>query len=86
MPPLNLTDSLIADDPEPDAARVIRDSLDSSLDEEDFQRLENLMNSKEPLPNPFVTEQPTPNTMKQLDISGALVHSATPNQVHRFVM
>ena len=86
MPKLALTDSLVADDPDPDAARVVHDSLDSSMDEEDFQRLENLMNSKQPLPNPFQPDKPTPNTLNELSISLALVESATPRPIYRYAL
>lgn len=86
MPKLALTDSLVADDPDPDATRVVHDSLDSSMDEEDFERLQNLMNSKQPLPNPFQPEKPTPNTLNELSISLALAQSATPRPIYRFVL
>ena len=81
VPPLKLTDSLVADDPEPNATRVVQYSLDSSFDEEDLQRLDNLM-SDQPIPNPFDVEKPTPNTMKELNISSALAVSTTPKNPH----
>lgn len=84
MPKLALTDSLICDDPDPDAARIVHDSLDSSMDEEDFERVQNLMNSKQPLPNPFNPHQPTPDTLNELSISLALVQSATPRPIYRY--
>lgn len=91
VPPLKLTDSLVADDPEPNATRVVQDSLDSSFDEDDLQRLDNLMNDQ-PIPNPFPavkqhgtknkTHQiPTPNTMKELNIASALEASASPQNL-----
>ena len=84
VPPLVLTDSLIADDPKTDGTKAVNDSLDSSMNEEDFQRLENLMNSKQPPPNPFGGEpMHTPNTMNELSISLALVESATPRPIYR---
>ena len=75
IPPLRLTDSLLADDPEPDSNINVADSLDTSLDDDDAERLEHLMTDK-PLPNPF---HPTPDTMNELSIAKSLaMQSASP--------
>ncbi|XP_067937353.1 jhy protein homolog [Watersipora subatra] len=91
VPPLVLTDSLIADDPETDGSKAVDDSLDMSMTDEDFARLENLMSSNKPLSNPFNSlsdvngQTHTPGTAEDLRLSLTLVRSTTPRPIQRYM-